>query len=77
SYNNLSNIYQDLGQFDRALEFQEKAQKIWEAVLDKNHPDLAKSYNNLSMIYKALGQPKRALEFQEKALKICEAGLDK
>jgi tetratricopeptide (TPR) repeat protein len=74
--NNLSLIYQDLGQADRALEFQQKATKIYEAVLDPNHSSLATSYNNLSMIYQDLGQADRALEFQQKATKIYEAALD-
>jgi tetratricopeptide (TPR) repeat protein len=75
--NNLSLIYKDLGQPERAQEFQEKALKIRETILDKNHPALAQSYNNLAMIYRDLGQPERALEFQEKALRILEAVLDK
>jgi tetratricopeptide (TPR) repeat protein len=75
--NNLSLIYQDLGQLEPALEFQKKATEIYEAVLDKNHPSLATSYNNLSTIYQSLGQQEPALEFQKKALKIREAVLDK
>jgi tetratricopeptide (TPR) repeat protein len=75
--NNLASIYKDLGQPEKALEFQLKALKIKEEVLDKNHPDLATSYNNLSLIYSDLGQPEKALEFQLKALKILEEVLDK
>ena len=75
--NNLSSIYKDLGQLDRALEFQLKAVEIREQVLDKNHPDIAQSYNNLSMIYRDLGQLERALEIQLKALEIREQVLDK
>ena len=59
--NNLSAIYQDLGQMDQALEFQKKALKIREAELSKNHPDLAQSYNNLSQIYKDLNDYKQAV----------------
>ncbi len=73
--NNLSQIYSALGQMEKALEFQEKATKIWEAVLAPNHPHLATSYNNLSTIYQSLGQMEKALEFQEKATKIREAVL--
>jgi tetratricopeptide (TPR) repeat protein len=75
--NNLSGIYQALGQLDRALEFQLKDKEILEQVLAKNHPDLATSYNNLSGIYKALGQLDRALEFQLKTAGIFEQVLDK
>jgi tetratricopeptide (TPR) repeat protein len=75
--NNLSSIYHALGQLDRALEFQLKANEVAEQVLAKNHPDLATSYNNLSLIYKDLGQLDRALEFQLKAVEIREQVLDK
>jgi tetratricopeptide (TPR) repeat protein len=75
--NNLSLIYQALGQLEPALEFQKKAINILENVLDKNHPNLASSYNNLSMIYQDLGQLEPALEFQLKDVKISEQILDK
>jgi tetratricopeptide (TPR) repeat protein len=75
--NNLSTIYQSLGKPERALEFQEKALKIRETVLDKNSLQLASSYSNLSTIYRDLGQPGQALEFQKKALKIREEVLYK
>jgi tetratricopeptide (TPR) repeat protein len=75
--NNLSLRFRDLGQLDRALEFQLKALEIREQVLDKNHPDLAISYDNLSKIYKDLGQLERGLEFQLKAVEIREQVLDK
>jgi tetratricopeptide (TPR) repeat protein len=52
------------------LGFQEKAVKIREAVLDKNHPDFAQSYNNLSLIYKAQGQLESACQYGEKAVAI-------
>jgi tetratricopeptide (TPR) repeat protein len=75
--NNLSMLHRDMGQPDRALEFQLKDIEISEKILDKNHPDLATSYNNVSSIYKAMGQLDRALEFQLKANDIYEAVLDK
>ena len=74
--NNLSAIYQGLGQLDQAREFQEKALSIDEKTLVPLHPSLATSYNNLSLIYQDLGQLDQAREFQEKALKIREQILD-
>ncbi|MGE5342484.1 MAG: tetratricopeptide repeat protein [Candidatus Omnitrophota bacterium] len=74
--NNLSTIYHDTGQLDRALEFQLKAIEIRESVLDSQHPDLATSTNNVSMIYQDMGQLDRALEFQLKAMEIYESVLD-
>ncbi len=75
--NNLSQIYQALGDLKSALEFAKKTNEIFEKVLDKNHPSLATSYNNLSMIYKALGDLKSALEFAKKSLEIREKIFDK
>jgi tetratricopeptide (TPR) repeat protein len=75
--NNLSMIYQALGQLDRALEFQLKDVQILEQVMEKNHPDLALSYNNLCTIYYAMGQWDQALEFQYKTLEIYEQVLEK
>ena len=75
--NNLSMIYKNIGQLDRALEFQLKTIDIFEAVLGKNHPNLATSYNNVSTIYKDMGQLDRALESQLNALAIREAVLAK
>jgi len=70
--NNLSLIYQALGQLDQALAFQLKTIEIYEKVLDKEHPWIATSYNNLSTIYQSLGQLDQALEFQLKTTEIFE-----
>ncbi|MCX6583806.1 MAG: tetratricopeptide repeat protein [Candidatus Aminicenantes bacterium] len=70
--NNLSLRHKDMGQLDRALEFQLKALAIREAVLDKNHPDLATSYNNLSWIYRDMKDYASALPYAEKAVDILQ-----
>lgn len=75
--NNLALMYSDMGQLEQSFEFQIKAAKIREEVLDKHHPDLATSYTNLAGIYLSMGQLEQALKFQEKALKIREQVLDK
>ncbi len=75
--NNLSARHLDMGQLDRALEFQLKTVDIFEAVLAKNHPSLATSYSNISTIYEAIGKLEPALEFQNKALQIREEVLAK
>jgi hypothetical protein len=70
--NNLSTIYQPMGNLEKALEFQLKALKIREDVSDKNHPDLATSYNNLALIYKDLKDYKSAVQYGEKAVAILQ-----
>jgi tetratricopeptide (TPR) repeat protein len=74
--NNLSAIYQDLGDLGRALDFQLKALTIRKKILNPNHSDLAQSYNNISLIYQNLGDIERSLEFQLKALTIREKFLN-
>ncbi len=70
--NELSLLYQDMGQLDRALEYQLKAMAIDEKNFSADHPDLAISYNNVAAIYQAIGKLDRALEYQLKALEIDE-----
>jgi len=77
SYNNLSLIYQHLGDLPKAKEFQLKTIEIFEKVFEKNHPSLATSYNNLSQIYQDFGDLPKAKEFQLKALEIQEKVFDK
>ena len=48
SYNNLAGIYQGLGDFEKALQAQQKALAIRKQVYESNHPNIATSYNNLS-----------------------------
>ncbi|WP_152017878.1 tetratricopeptide repeat-containing protein [Aliarcobacter butzleri] len=71
-FSQITTIYKDIGEFKKALEYQEKILRLAEETLEKNHPNLATSYNNISMIYRAIGNLKKALEYQEKSLKLKE-----
>ncbi|CAF4380811.1 unnamed protein product, partial [Rotaria sordida] len=64
-----------MGDYSKALEFCEKAHKIFEKALPPNHPNLATSYNNIGQVYKDMGNYSKALEYYEKALKIREKAL--
>ncbi len=68
--NNLSNIYQAMGNLPQALDFQLKAIEIYEKILAFDHPDLATSYSNLSNIYQDMGNLPQALVFQLKSIEI-------
>jgi len=70
--NNASTIFQDIGQLDRALEFQLKAIAIREKVLVPNHSDRAQSYHNLSWIYRDKKDFPAALKYAEKAVAIMQ-----
>ncbi|MCK5176302.1 MAG: tetratricopeptide repeat protein, partial [Candidatus Aenigmarchaeota archaeon] len=65
-YNNLGGAYKSKGEYDKAIEYLEKAVKI----LEEDHPDVAVSYNNLGEVYRLKGEYDKAIEYLEKALKI-------
>ena len=70
SYNNLGGVYQDLGQYNKAKEYHEKALIIKKEIFREEHNQVAASYNNLGSVYQALGQYNEAREYHEKALII-------
>ena len=74
--NNLSTIFRNFGDYEKALKYRFKALDIEEKVLDENHPQLAGSYNNTSSIYLDLGDYEKALEYNLKAIAIIEKVLE-
>lgn len=72
SYNNVGTTYSDLGEYQQALEYQMKALRIYEQVLEPDHPHLATSYSNVGSTYGFLGDHQQGLVYKLKALKICE-----
>ena len=62
THNNLGLIYQELGQYEKAINCYEKVIKI--------QPDLPAPYNNLGNILKELGEFKKALSYYKKAIEI-------
>ena len=70
SYNNLGIVYQDLGQYNEAKEYYEKALIIKKKIFGEEHAAVATSYNNLGSVSQDLGQYNEAKEHYEKALII-------
>ena len=66
TYNNISCVYDDMGDVMQALNYQEKAHQIRRKSLPSTHPDLAVSLNNLGRIHQIIahqsGGDPRALE---------------
>ncbi len=56
SYNNIGLTYNHLGQYDKALEFNQKSLTIELQVFGENHPDIATSYYNIGLVYENLEQ---------------------
>ena len=71
-YNWIGGIYQELGEYDKALDYHEKDKAIHEKVLGTEHPSTATIYNNIASVYDYMGDYDKALEYNEKALAILE-----
>ncbi|MDR1565101.1 MAG: tetratricopeptide repeat protein [Oscillospiraceae bacterium] len=71
SYNFLGMIYDELDEYDRALEYYFKAL----AINGTEHPNTATNYNNIGNSYAHKGEYGKALEYYFKALAIFEKTL--
>ena len=69
-YNNIAGVYQDQGNFEKALEYYGKALAIVREVLGEDHSYTADTYNNIAMVYVERGDYKKAQEYYKKALLI-------
>lgn len=76
-YNQISTIYKDLAEHQKALYYLEKMLDIKESSLYKNDLSLATTYNNISTIYQNMKELQKALEYQKKSLQIKEKFSDK
>lgn len=70
SYNNIGSVFMHLGDISNALEYHQKALRIWSSVYDECHPAVSTSYNNIGLAHFHLGAYSTALEYLDKALNI-------
>ena len=66
----LANIQFKIGDFNQAIELQNKSIILHERLLGYDHPQVAYSYSNLALFYHTCGSPARAIEYMFKALNI-------
>ena len=67
--NNLGAAWKAKGNYDKAIEYYEKALKSDLKNFGENHPNVATYRNNLGSTWKAKGEYDKAIEYYEKALK--------
>ena len=72
SYNDIGGLYDNQGNYAKALEYHRKALDIRKRVLGPNHPDTAVSYAWFGFNYDSQGDYAKALEYYEKASAIWE-----
>ncbi len=75
--NNLAEFYRNQARFYEAEPLIQHALKIDEAILGKDHPDVATDLNNLALLYQDTNRLKEAEPLMMRALKIDEASLGK
>ncbi len=73
SLDNLANLYETMGQYDRAEPLYQRSLKIRESKLGPNHPDVAKSLNNLAGMYRDMGQFAQAEPLFQRSFTIIES----
>ena len=69
-YSALGLLYYALADYEKALEYIEKALLIELHIFGERHADTAMSYNNIGVIYNDLGDYVKALTYHAKALEI-------
>ena len=77
SFNDIGLVYDEQGDYDKALEYYFKALAIYEKVLGMEHPFTATSYNNIGIVCDHKGDYEKALKYHLKALAIREKVLCK
>ena len=74
-FNDTASVLQAMGDYQKALEYYDKALKVVETVLGPEHPSTATTYNNMAGVYQAMGDYPKALEYYEKDRRISETVL--
>jgi tetratricopeptide (TPR) repeat protein len=69
-YHQLGHVKEDQGDYEKAIEYYEKAHEIKKKTLPSDHPTLATFYSSIAAVYQQMGEYSKAAPFYEKALEI-------
>ena len=75
--NNLAVVYAALGQFNKAIELQQKVYKFYCNVLGEEDPDTLVALRMLANFHLRFGNKKEGLEINEKLYRLKSKGLRK
>jgi len=68
SYNNIGIVYSDKSEYEKALEYYQKALEIQKELLGEKHTNVADFYKNIGLVYADKFEYDKALEYYQKAL---------
>ncbi|CAF3369118.1 unnamed protein product, partial [Rotaria sp. Silwood2] len=71
----IGKVYDNMGEYSKALSSYERSLEIKKIALPPNHPDLAASYNNIGNVYYNMGEYSKALSSYERSLEIKKIAL--
>ncbi|CAF1184274.1 unnamed protein product [Didymodactylos carnosus] len=75
-HNNIGLIYNDMGDYSKALTYYEQALELELKRLGSNHPFVATTYNNIGGVYNEMRDYSKALTYYERALELKLKTLD-
>ncbi len=74
-YHNLGYLFSMQGEYEKALDYLNKALEIRTKTLNPNHPDIRSSYYQIGAVYSEMGEFDKALEYFNNSLRIAEKTL--
>ena len=73
--NHLGVLYDNMGEYSKALSYYKRDLEISKQALPPHHPDLATSYNNIGGVYDKMGEYSKALSHYKRSLEIMKVAL--
>ena len=72
---NIGIVYNNMGEYSKALSSHEKSLEIKQQSLPPNHPDLADSNYNIGLLYEDMGNYSKAHSSYERAVNMGQESL--